>query len=344
MTIAIDITKPETLLNLTDNELQSLLLEGVSRTFALTIPVLPDELNSVVANAYLLCRTVDTIEDEATLTADQKKFFCESFINVVRTGEGAKGFSQSLAPLLSDKTLPAEHTLIKLCHRVISITHSFDAEQVDALATCVEIMAKGMPLYQSVDLSGGLKTMKDLDQYCYFVAGCVGEMLARLFCHHSTEINKHKDELMSLAVSFSQGLQMTNILKDIWDDKKRDVCWLPQEVFNQYGFDLSTLSKDTHDTNFNKGMVKLCDRAEEHLRDALTYTLIIPRNETGIRKFCLWAIGMAILTISKIRKYPDFKHSNDVKISRRQVKITVVATNLAVRSNTLLKILFNMAT
>lgn len=346
-----NIEKPEELLTLTpvelsalsDEKFQAVLLEGVSRTFALTIPQLPQGLDSVVANAYLLCRIVDTIEDEVKLTVEEKKHFCHSFIEVTNTGKGAKEFALELAPLLSDKTLPAEHTLIKLTERVIEITHSFDKEQIEALSTCVDIMAKGMPTFQEKDLHSGVSTMKDMDLYCYYVAGCVGEMLARLFCHHSPEINFRRDELMALAVSFSQGLQMTNILKDIWDDKERGVCWLPQEVFDEFGFDLKNLNKDTDDEGFTKGMEVLLDRAEGHLKDALTYTQIIPRSETGIRKFCLWAIGMAVLTIKKIRKNPNFKNSKDVKISRRQVKATILATNLSVRSNTLLSILFHIA-
>ena len=343
MSTSHDIENLDTFKGLSDKDFQAIMLEGVSRTFALTIPQLPKGLFPVVANAYLLCRIVDTIEDEVDLTAEQKAHFCHSFIEVTKTGRDAKAFQEELAPLLSEKTLPAEHTLIKLTERVISITHSFDKEQVDALSTCVEVMAKGMPVFQAKDLHSGVGTMKDMDLYCYYVAGCVGEMLARLFCHYSPEINKHKDELMALAVSFSQGLQMTNILKDIWDDKERDVCWLPQEVFDEFGFDLSTLSKETNDEGFNKGMEVLIDKAEGHLKDALTYTQIIPRGETGIRKFCLWAIGMAVLTLRKIRKNPNFKNSKDVKISRRQVKATILATNLSVRSNTLLTLLFNLA-
>ncbi|HTT38021.1 MAG TPA: squalene/phytoene synthase family protein, partial [Burkholderiales bacterium] len=45
---------------LPDDEFQARMLAGVSRTFALTIPQLPQELARVVTNAYLLCRIVDT--------------------------------------------------------------------------------------------------------------------------------------------------------------------------------------------------------------------------------------------------------------------------------------------
>ena len=72
----ISLDNPKSLSQLSDGDFQSLLLEGVSRTFALTIPQLPAKLYGVVANAYLLCRIVDTIEDEVSLSAAQKKYFC----------------------------------------------------------------------------------------------------------------------------------------------------------------------------------------------------------------------------------------------------------------------------
>lgn len=123
--------------------------------------------------------------------------------------------------------------MIHVLPRVIQITHTLDDAQVQALATCVETMADGMPIFQAQNLHDGLATLADLDRYCYYVAGCVGEMLAKLFCHYSPEIAVHREELLRLSVSFGQGLQMTNILKDIWDDAERGVCWLPQDIFQK---------------------------------------------------------------------------------------------------------------
>ena len=51
---------------MTDEAYQAYSLQGVSRTFALTIPQLPHQLRLPVGNAYLLCRITDTIEDEAS--------------------------------------------------------------------------------------------------------------------------------------------------------------------------------------------------------------------------------------------------------------------------------------
>ena len=342
-TSRITLDNPKLLYQLSDDEFQAALLEGVSRTFALTIPQLPDGLYKAVANAYLLCRIVDTIEDEVSLTARQKHYFCEEFISVVKTGENSEPFAVELAPLLSEQTIPAEHTLIHVLPRVIQITHSFEPEQIKALSSCVETMAAGMPVFQDQNLHNGLATLADMDKYCYYVAGCVGEMLTKLFCHYSEEIARHREEMLTLAVSFGQGLQMTNILKDIWDDAERGVCWLPQDIFTETGFELKNLTPSTDSESFRIGLTHVISVAQDHLNNALKFTQLIPAHETGIRKFCLWALGMAILTLRKVKHHLDFNQSNQVKISRNSVKATIFTTNLFVRNNTMLTLLFKLS-
>ncbi|MCI0652925.1 MAG: squalene/phytoene synthase family protein, partial [Methylococcaceae bacterium] len=226
---------------------------------------------------------------------------------------------------------------------VIRITHGFTEPQQNALATCVETMAGGMPQFQTTGLRNGLKTSQELDRYCYFVAGCVGEMLTRLFCNYSAEIARNEQRILELSVSFGQGLQMTNILKDVWDDHRRCVCWLPQDIFTETGFDLAQLSPNHQDPAFCQGLEALIGIAHSHLENALEYTLLIPKSEIGIRYFCLWALGMAVLTLKKIKANLYFSNSGQVKISRSAVKSTVLATRIAGRSDLALKALFTAA-
>ncbi|MGZ4915048.1 MAG: phytoene/squalene synthase family protein [Halobacteriota archaeon] len=339
---AISVTDPESLVNLPDDEFRAILLEGVSRTFALTIPQLPAALYSVVANAYLLCRIVDTIEDEVSLTPEQKEYFCAEFLNVVRSGQNGETFSAQLAPFLSEQTTPAERSLVHLIPRVMAMTQTLEKPQIEALATCVETMAKGMPVFQALDLQSGLKTLSDMANYCYCVAGCVGEMLAKLFCHYSPEIAVHEKELLELSVSFGQALQMTNILKDVWDDAERGVCWLPQDIFAEVGFSLENLTTKTNSDQFQHGLTHLISVNEEHLENALRFTLLIPSHETGIRKFCMWALSWAVLTLRNIKQNLNFTQSKQWKITRNRVKATILIINsLTVGSDLFLKLLFN---
>lgn len=343
MNASIALETIDQLATLTDDAFQDHLLQGVSRTFALTIPQLPPDLAKSVANAYLLCRIVDTIEDEVALSSQQKRRFCHQFAHVVRGQRPPAVLSEALAPLLSATTLPAEHELIRVIPRVIDITRQLDPEQQEALALCVEIMAGGMVEFQDRDLGAGLSTMKEMDAYCYYVAGVVGEMLTRLFCHYSPEIARQREAMMRLAVSFGQGLQMTNILKDLWDDHDRGVCWLPQEVFDRNGgFPLGELRPGHGDPRFRVGFLELVGIAHGHLRNALSYTLLIPSHETGIREFCLLALGMAVLTLRKIARHPDFSSSAEVKISRRAVKGTILTSRLLRSSNNGLETCFGL--
>lgn len=325
-----------------EEALQSHLLDGVSRTFALTIPQLPPELRVVVSNAYLLCRIVDTIEDEPALSAEEKAVLCEQFTAVVHGTSSPDDLSAALTPRLSHHTIPAEHELIGEIPRVIRITHSFPRPQRDALERCIRIMGDGMARFQDRGEKTSLPDLPAMDRYCYHVAGVVGEMLTELFCLHLPEIDPHRERMMKLAVSFGQGLQMTNILKDIWADHDRDECWLPRETFAQYGFDLAELKTRHHSEEFNKGLGELIGVAHGHLANALDYVLMIPARESGIRRFCLWAIGMALLTLRKINHHRSFSDGDEVKISRRSVKATVLAANLTARSDLMLKMLFRL--
>lgn len=328
---------------LDDDVLQARLLEGVSRTFALTIPRLPQVLARPVSNAYLLCRIVDTIEDEVALDVSMKRMFCERFSRVVDGHGNAATLAAELAPRLSDNTLAAEHELIRIMPRVIAITHGFDPEQRAALATCVATMADGMAAFQDRDLRCGLATLEELGLYCFYVAGVVGEMLTKLFCLYSAEIATHREALLRLAVSFGQGLQMTNILKDLWDDQARGVCWLPRDVFERAGFDLCDLASRHDSEAFRDGFRQLIAVAQGHLRNALEYTLLIPAYETGIREFCLWALGMAVLTLRKINRNLGFSRSSEVKITRRAVKATIATTRFTRSHDALLRGVFNLA-
>jgi farnesyl-diphosphate farnesyltransferase len=204
-------------------------------------------------------------------------------------------------------------------------------------------MCYGMPRFQFNASVRGLERSTDLDDYCYYVAGVVGEMLTDLFCESSPEIGRRRAGLSALAVSFAQGLQMTNILKDVWEDRSRGACWLPQEVFTRYGVDLGQLSKDSQDPRYAAGIAELVAVAHGHLRNALDYTLLIPAAETGIRRFCLWAIGLAILTLRKIARHPGFTAGTQVKVSHTAVRVTLALTNVSVRSNWMLRRLFSVA-
>ncbi|MFP4357426.1 MAG: squalene--hopene cyclase [Puniceicoccaceae bacterium] len=326
-----------------DFPLQARLLEKVSRTFALTIPELPPALRHVVGNAYLLCRILDTIEDEPEMEPDEKSSFFRRFRDwVVRGGEDP-AFAEELAAKLGGRTPPAERELVRRSREMLRITRSFTKPQRQAIHRCVGIMSRGMEYFQHRRKSAepGLRDLGEMSHYCYCVAGVVGEMLTDLFCAYSAEIEARRPRLAALAPGFGQGLQMTNILKDIHEDRKRRACWLPKDVFGG-GAPLSAgpEAEINEDAAFQEGIRRLTGVAHNHLKQALEYTLCFPRHETGIRRFCLMALGMAVLTLRKIHANPSFSLGAEVKISRRSVKATVLAADLLARRDAWLRRLF----
>ncbi len=326
-----------------DFALQADLLKKVSRTFALTIPELPLPLRHVVGNAYLLCRILDTIEDEPALDPEEKSVFFRRFRNRVIDGEEDAGFGGDLAAKLSDLTAPGEHELVRRSAEILRITRSFTLARRKAINRCVDIMSRGMEHFQRKKNSAdpGLGDLGEMSHYCYCVAGVVGEMLTDLFCTHSAEIESRRARLAALAPGFGQGLQMTNILKDIHEDRKRRACWLPKSFFNGTDALSAGPDREIHEEEaFREGIRCLTGVAHNHLKVALEYTLCFPPRETGIRKFCLMALGMAVLTLRKINANPAFSLGSEVKISRRSVKTTVLAADMLARRDRLLRRLF----
>jgi farnesyl-diphosphate farnesyltransferase len=277
------------------------------------------------------------------LTPDEKLEFHDRFVAVVADRESPDAFAQALEPRLSAVTLPAERELVHETPGVVAVTHSFGDRERAAIERCVRIMCEGMPHFQRHASLAGVEDVAELDRYCYYVAGVVGEMLTELFCAYSPAIEAQRPVLAPLATSFGQALQMVNIIKDTWADRERGVCWLPRDVFRRVGLSVETLAGGVHRDAMAAAFAELIALAHGHLLNAFTYTMAIPRNETGIRRFLLWALGLAVLTLRKLYGSVAFLNGQSVKVSRRMVKATVMTTSLAVQQDWVLSRLMQLS-
>jgi farnesyl-diphosphate farnesyltransferase len=328
---------------LSDEALQDHLLQGVSRTFALTIPLLPEPLRGAISNAYLLCRTIDTIEDEPELDFAVKREQCRRYVEVVEGKRDPKEFAYELLPLIASGATEKERELVAFSDRIVGVTYRLPDKARKAIERCIRIMSEGMIHFQKEQSEKGLPALADLNRYCYVVAGVVGEMLTDLFCLHSPATAENYDRLKVLSTSFGQGLQMTNILKDVWEDYHRGACWLPRDIFEEEQFDLRELSEDHHNARFEAGCERLIGVAHTHLRNAFQYTLYVSPKDKGVRRFCLLALGLAILTLQKINANRLFTRGEQVKISRNSVKYTYLLTKWSAPNDWLLNFLFKSA-
>jgi farnesyl-diphosphate farnesyltransferase len=327
-----------------DLSLQRSLLDRVSRTFALTIPALPSGLEEVVANAYLLCRIADTIEDAPTLDAAESVRFGERFLQVLAGDADVASFATDLLPRLGEGTTVDEQRLVAESASVLAITGTFTYEQRDAVRDCIRIMTRGMATFRRRQSLAGLNDLADYAAYCYAAAGVVGEMLTRLFVAHSPVVARRRDTLQAHAVAFGRGLQMTNILKDVWEDRARGVCWLPRTVFAEEGLEVAAITPGMNDARFARAWRRLVGLARADLESALAYTLALPSAEVGMRNFCLWSLFMAVMTLRRLAARPQFADAAEVKISRSTVALVVSYCRLAVRSDLALRTAFLLAT
>ena len=315
------ISNPSSFNQLAHDELyQRTILESVSRTFALTIPLLPANLEKVVGNTYLLCRIVDTIEDAVCIDPKTKQVLSTLFVKTVLDSSYSEKFvKESLIALLNHPNHD-EKDLIKNIPRVLRVLQSCDEKQRHAVAQCVQIMSEGMSYFHVRQNQAGLEDLKEFEKYCYVVAGVVGEMLTTVFALHSAAFAKAISGKESLAIAFGQALQMTNILKDSPEDRLRGVSWKPK------GIDQTELLVIAH----------------QKLEDSLRYIYCIPKSEPGIRQFCFLAFGLAVLTLKQIAKRHQFQESAEVKLTRAQVSRFYIFTKIAVYSNFVMGLFFRL--
>jgi len=303
-----------------DELYQRSILESVSRTFALTIPLLPNGLEKVVGNTYLLCRIVDTIEDAACIDPTTKQELSTLFIKTVLDHSLSEQFVRECLIALINHPNHNEKDLIENIPRVLRVLQSCDEKQRHAVAKCVQIMSEGMSYFHIRQNQSGLEDLQEFEKYCYVVAGVVGEMLTTLFALHSPAFAKAISGKESLAIAFGQALQMTNILKDSPEDQLRGVSWKPKGL----------------------GQTDLLVIAHQKLEDSLRYICCIPKSEPGIRQFCFLAFGLAVMTLKQIAQRQTFQGGAEVKLTRGQVSRLYIFTKLAVRSDFLMGLFFRL--
>jgi farnesyl-diphosphate farnesyltransferase len=327
------------------------LLDRTSRTFALNIQVLPTGLRRQVLLAYLFCRMADTLEDDPDLPEASKLRLLEAFRAIFTPGaagrealasEGRIAAFRAHVPDAWESSPRWDRLLVWHSHWILPQLGELPPGAAGAIARCVDEMCGGMSDFtrrQARTRDGHvlIRTLEDLDRYCYYVAGTVGNLLCDLFALHSPLIGKKRAaRLRELSVSFGLGLQLTNILKDIREDRVRNVSYLPAELLAEEGMDAAAFAAGG--PGAARIMARLLGKAQSHLRDALAYTCRLPHLEPRLRLFCLWPLFMAAENLVVMAEHPDGAPAEGkLKITRDQVKEIIMGTSLACWSNLWLK-------
>jgi farnesyl-diphosphate farnesyltransferase len=195
------------------------LLPGVSRTFALSIAMLPPTLREAVGDAYLLCRIVDSIEDDARLSIDQRLALFDVFDDVVGDDSRDEVLLERAARRTGLGETAAESELCARSGAVLRVFRALDRSRREAIRPHVLEMSRGMREYATRAARDGrlrISDLADLERYCYFVAGTVGKLLTELFVLDVPGLDARTlADLHARAVPFGVGLQLVNIVKDV---------------------------------------------------------------------------------------------------------------------------------
>ncbi|MGQ0506460.1 MAG: phytoene/squalene synthase family protein [Myxococcaceae bacterium] len=327
------------------------ILPEVSRTFALNIPALPPPLDLAVTIAYLLCRIADTVEDEARGAASERKALLAELSRLTALPKdvwtACERFELEATASLRREAPPAEVALVRGTSNVVRALAALPIPTHAPIARCVSDMTRGMgEVVERNQRSGklGLANLEETLDYCYYVAGTVGEMLTALFLWHAPELYDSREEVESRAVAFGRALQLTNILKDIREDLDRGDCWLPRDVLKRHGLTPETLIDPDKRQQAVNALNELLGVAHGEAVHAFEYTRALPREEKGMRLFCLWPLFMAVLTLKKLHNNPAVFEQAPVKIERGAVGSVVALTTAVVKHNRALTFLFKSLT
>jgi len=311
------------------------ILPKVSRTFALNIGKLEGEIYKAVTISYLLFRIADTFEDNIYQTEEEK---IAALYVLASIFEGNKNLDERLylyepLKLLWQEKSP-EKDLIQNGSNVLKCYFNLPSMYLQIIDPLFVEAVVGMAKFQKRKLECHskifqLENLKDLEQYCYYVAGIVGIILTKIFSLNKCIFPK-KSELEKYQVEFGLALQLTNIIKDWQKDLKRGWCYLPYSITNKFKVNLEHIDELSKKQQI--GIIKdILPWILTYFDSALKYIETIPKYERSIRLFCIIPFVLACNTLIYITKMKENK------IPREQVRKILEISEDYADSNQLLK-------
>ena len=305
------------------------LLKQTSRSFYLTLRVLPRAVRPQIGLAYLLARTTDTIADTEILPLQQR---LNALAKLRSRIFGQKNEPLNFGELAQQQGLPAERTLLERIEDSLALLHTLSPEDLALVRKVIDTITGG----QEMDLMRfgksaltpkqptsviALRTDAELDDYTYRVAGCVGEFWTKMCRAHLFPDAKLDDaQLLADGVRFGKGLQLVNILRDLPRDLQQGRCYIPMERLARVGLKPEDLLRPETEGKFRPVYDELLAQAEAHLAAGWKYTNTIPSNQWRVRLACAWPILIGVRTIELLRTGNPLDPANRIKISRAEVR------------------------
>ena len=303
------------------------LLRGVSRTFYLTLRVLPRGLREPVGLAYLLARAADTIADTRLLPPRERLKHLLAFRAQVEGPATVQALREIGRAMTDKQAIPEERALLTSLPEAFSMLEASPEADRDHVRSVVVTLTRGM----EIDLTtfpaedeGRILALKDaaeLDRYIYYVAGCVGEFWTAITIAHTAPLKGWDTGHMSdLGVRFGKALQLTNVLRDLPRDLRIGRCYLPESELAGVGVTPEELLDPSVGAKARPVLVVNIELALEHYRAAEEYLLAIPRRCLRLRLAVLWPILIGLATLARLATNERWLDSaKPSKVTRRWV-------------------------
>jgi farnesyl-diphosphate farnesyltransferase len=182
---------------------------------------------------------------------------------------------------------------------------------------------------------GALESRADLERYTYMNAGCVGEFWTDMVVAHRPRCARWNIPLMrSRGVRFGQGLQLTNVLRDLPRDLRIGRCYLPRAELATLGLAPPDLLDPAAIGRLRPLLRALIAHARADLEEGLLYTLAVPRRELRLRLASVWPLLIGLATLARIARADDLLRAEvTVKVPRPEVRRLLAVSAALVPSN-----------
>ena len=308
-------------------KLLTVTLRGVSRSFYLTLRVLPGNLREPVGLAYLLARAADTIADTKALPPEDRLARLLRFRHQL-DGSATEGSQNEADPATAQDILtPAEGDLLASLPTALRLLEATPEADRARIRSVVLTLTRGMEMDLtsfSPEDSGRLAALKDpeeLDRYTYLVAGCVGEFWTTIAMDHVPSLGRWDAGRMSeLGVRFGEALQLTNVLRDVPRDLRNGRCYLPESELRREGVTPDELLDPRVGRMARPALLRGIETALGHYLAAEEYILATPRRCLRLRLATLWPVLIGLATLERLARNQDWLDpSSPSKVSRAWV-------------------------
>ncbi|MDR3606311.1 MAG: squalene/phytoene synthase family protein [Oligoflexia bacterium] len=284
-------------------------LDRVSRSFAFCIRTLDAPMRPWVSLSYLMCRVLDTIEDSiwTDLKARDAVYAeFEAFMAALPATNAVQLWAKKFPETIPER----EELLLGDAHLLFKDLHALPAGAKASIQQTVMAMYRGMRHYANDSGSSlKLKDLVDVNRYCYFVAGVVGELLSRLILEARKDF-KPGPEFMKNAFHFGLFLQKVNLLKDQRGDEREGRYLVPDREV-------------------------LMASLRENAIGAVEYIAALPVDERGYRTFCAWSLFLGAASLPFIQQ--AYEADDGSKIPRSVTEDLLKAVAEIAQNNTELR-------